>query len=102
MIQIDEYRAQLREQTKSGRDLKMQIHKLETQVCIVFFYEDMNFFKIIFFILFIQLSELEYYKARNAEMTEELYMYKAKVEKIPSLLAETARLRAYSNTIYLY
>ena len=66
-------------------------------IILTFFY---RFFK---YILLIQLSELEYYKARNAEMTEELYMYKSKVEKIPSLLAETARLRAYSNTfIYIY
>ena len=77
MSQIEEYRSQLREHAKIGRDQKIYVHKLEAQV-----------------------NELQYYKARNEEMMDEIDMYKHKMEKIPALLAETARLRACNKTVF--
>jgi len=71
--QIDEYREQLRDQTKLNREQALLVHKLQNQ-----------------------LNEVTYYQTRNAEMLDEIHMYKIKVEKIPALLAETARLRAQS------
>lgn len=71
--QLDHYREQLRLKTKENRDMSLHIHGLENQ-----------------------LNDVPYYQKRIAELSEELMENKMKVEKIPGLLTEQARLRGSS------
>jgi chromosome segregation ATPase len=71
--QLESYREQLRVKTKENRDLSLQIHLLESQ-----------------------LKDVPYLSNRFQEISEELQDCKIKVEKIPGLLAEIARLRGSS------
>jgi DNA repair exonuclease SbcCD ATPase subunit len=70
MAQLESFREQLKSKTKELRDMSLHIHGLETQ-----------------------LRELPYLNTRYQDILSELAGCKSKVEKIPGLLAEIARLR---------
>lgn len=71
--QLETYRDQLKVKMKENRDLSLTIHSLESQ-----------------------LKDLPFLSNRFQEISEELQDCKIKVEKIPGLLAEIARLRGSS------
>ncbi len=73
MLQLDSYREQLRLKTKENRDMSLHIHGLENQ-----------------------LKDVPYLQTRYAEVQEELEDCKMKIEKLPGLLSEQARLRGSS------
>jgi len=73
MEQLDGYREQLRTKTKENRELTLQIHSLESQ-----------------------FKDAQASRQRHDALTDELHDYKIKVEKIPDLVAEVARLRGSS------
>lgn len=73
MLQLDSYREQLRIKTKENRDMSLHIHGLENQ-----------------------LKDVPYLQTRYAEVQEELDDCKMKIEKLPALLSEQARLRGSS------
>lgn len=73
MEQLDEYREQLRQKVRENRELSLQNHSLESQ-----------------------LRDVNSTQQRNADMQDELLVLKLKVDKIPGLLAEIARLRGAS------
>lgn len=73
MLQLDSYRDQLRVKTKENRDMSLHIHGLENQ-----------------------LKDVPYLQTRYAEVQEELEDCKMKIEKLPGLLSEQARLRGSS------
>lgn len=71
--QLESYREQIKGKMKENRDLSLSIHSLESQ-----------------------LKDLPFLSNRFQEISEELQDCKIKVEKIPGLLAEIARLRGSS------
>ena len=71
--QLESYREQIKLKMKENRDLSLQIHSLESQ-----------------------LKDVPFLSNRFQEISEELQDCKIKVEKIPGLLAEIARLRGSS------
>jgi hypothetical protein len=73
MLQLDSYREQLRVKTKENRDMSLHIHGLENQ-----------------------LKDVPYLQTRYQEVQEELEDCKMKIEKLPGLLSEQARLRGSS------
>jgi hypothetical protein len=73
MMQLDNYRDQLRSKTKENRDMSLHIHGLENQ-----------------------LKDVPYLQTRYAEVQEELEDCKMKIDKLPGLLSEQARLRGNS------
>lgn len=73
MLQLDSYREQLRLKTKENRDMSLHIHGLENQ-----------------------LKDVPYLQTRYTEVQEELEDCKMKIEKLPGLLSEQARLRGSS------
>jgi DNA repair exonuclease SbcCD ATPase subunit len=73
MLQLESYREQLRVKTKENRDMSLHIHGLENQ-----------------------LKDVPYLQTRYQEVQEELEDCKMKIEKLPGLLSEQARLRGSS------
>ena len=71
--QLENYRETMKLKLQEIRDMSLQMHQLETQ-----------------------LKDVPYLNARFKEVTTELSEYKMKVDKIPGLLAEIARLRGSS------
>lgn len=73
LLQLDKYREQLRLKNKENRDMSLHIHGLENQ-----------------------LKEVPYLQSRHSELQRELEDSKFKVEQLPGLLSEQARLRGSS------
>ena len=75
--QVEEYRLQLREHAKIDRERALYIHKLE-----------------------LEAREAQLLRARSKDLSEEVQMYKSKVEMFPAFLAESARLRACNKAVF--
>ncbi len=71
--QMDEYRRMLRQKETETRDLQLKLYRQEAT-----------------------LQEFKYAESRYAAMEKDIAMYKNKVEKIPALVSEVARLRGSS------
>lgn len=77
MQQVEEYRSQLREHARLDRERALYIHKLE-----------------------LEAREAQLFRTRNIDLSEEIQVYKSKVEKFPAFLAESARLRACNKAVF--
>ena len=77
MQQVEEYRSQLREHARLDRERALYIHKLE-----------------------LEAREAQLFRTRNIDLSEEILVYKSKVEKFPAFLAESARLRACNKAVF--
>ena len=77
MHQVEEYRLQLGEHAKIDRERALYIHKLE-----------------------LEAREAQLPRARSKDLSEEVQLYKSKVEMFPGFLAESARLRACNKAVF--
>lgn len=77
MQQVEEYRCQLREYAKVDRERSIYVHKLE-----------------------LEAREAKLLRARSNDLFDEVQIYKSKVEKFPTFLAESARLRACNKAVF--
>jgi chromosome segregation ATPase len=71
--QLDNYREQLREKTKENREMRLRLQCLDKE-----------------------LNDNSYIKTQYKQSEEELREYKIKLEKVPNLITEIARLRGSS------
>ena len=77
MQQVEEYRLQLREYAKIDRERALYIHKLE-----------------------LEAREAQLLRTRCNDLSDEVQMYKSKVDRFPAFLAESARLRACNKAVF--
>lgn len=73
LLQLDKYREQIQLKSKENRDMSLHIHALENQ-----------------------LQEVPYLQLKYDELKRELEDSKFKVDQLPGLLSEQARLRGYT------